>query len=278
MKSRHLLRSPCLITQWLFARIPVIFLAWLIVHGCALRPDSRSSAKNDIPDIHTAVAIYHGPRDEKNVALTFDACSSSKKNQFDERVIAILETTNTPATLFLGGKWMTDQADTVRMLGRNPQFELASHAYRHLHMIQTGPETMRQELAMSQEILFQLTGRKASLFRAPYGEINDTLVTVAAKQGMKTIQYDLASGDPDKHINADRLRKYVVSHTRPGSIIVMHMNKHGWHTAEALPEIIEQLRNKGYTFVTVSRLLESGAQPANFVQIDNDMQTVDLAD
>lgn len=278
MKSRHFFRPHCLITQMLSTRVPVILLAGLIAHGCAVHPESRTAAKNDISDIHSTVAVYHGPRNEKNIALTFDACSSSKKNQFDERIITILETTNTPATLFLGGKWMKDQADTVRTLGRNPQFELASHAYRHLHMIKTGPETMRQELAMSQEILFQLTGRKASLFRAPYGEINDTLVKAAAKEGMKTIQYDLASGDPDKQIDAVRLRKYVISQTRPGSIIVMHMNKHGWHTADALPEIIEQLRNKGYTFVTVSRLLESRRQPANLALSNNDMQADDLTD
>jgi peptidoglycan/xylan/chitin deacetylase (PgdA/CDA1 family) len=42
---------------------------------------------------------------------------------------------------------------------------------------------------------------------------------------------------------------------RGGSIIVMHVNTRGWHTAEALPEIIANLRKKGYSFVTVSRLI-----------------------
>jgi len=42
---------------------------------------------------------------------------------------------------------------------------------------------------------------------------------------------------------------------KSGSIIVMHINRRGWHTAEALPEIISRLRKRGFTFVTVGELL-----------------------
>jgi peptidoglycan/xylan/chitin deacetylase (PgdA/CDA1 family) len=47
----------------------------------------------------------------------------------------------------------------------------------------------------------------------------------------------------------------VTRRCRPGSIIIMHVNGRGWHTAEALPEILRRLRAKGYRFVTVSQLL-----------------------
>jgi peptidoglycan/xylan/chitin deacetylase (PgdA/CDA1 family) len=67
--------------------------------------------------------------------------------------------------------------------------------------------------------------------------------------------YDLASGDPDSTISRERLIRYVVSHARNGSIIVMHVNGRGWHTAEALPEIIQSLRRKGFVFIKVSDLL-----------------------
>ena len=47
--------------------------------------------------------------------------------------------------------------------------------------------------------------------------------------------YDLASGDPDSQATSDRLIEYVVRKARNGSIVVMHANGRGWHTAEALP-------------------------------------------
>ena len=51
-----------------------------------------------------------------------------------------------------------------------------------------------------------------------------------------------------------------------GSIIVMHINQRGWHTAEALPEIITRLRKRGFTFVTVSELLSQLQQPKTIKQ------------
>jgi peptidoglycan/xylan/chitin deacetylase (PgdA/CDA1 family) len=54
---------------------------------------------------------------------------------------------------------------------------------------------------------------------------------------------------------------WVVKQVQPGSIIIMHANGRGWHTAEALPAIIASLREQGYELVTISALLdlESGS-------------------
>ena len=78
---------------------------------------------------------------------------------------------------------------------------------------------------------------------------------MAESLGLIVIQYDLPSGDPDSLISEQAIVRYVSSMARGGSIIVMHVNTRGWHTAEALPEIIANLRKKGYSFVTVSRLI-----------------------
>jgi peptidoglycan/xylan/chitin deacetylase (PgdA/CDA1 family) len=109
-------------------------------------------------------------------------------------------------------------------------------------------------------MLYTLTGRRATLFRAPYGEVDARVARLGAEAGMIAIQYDLASGDPDPRISAKRLREYVSGQAKNGSIVVMHMNARGWKTAEALPRIIVRLRKRGYKLVTVSELL--GRPPA----------------
>jgi peptidoglycan/xylan/chitin deacetylase (PgdA/CDA1 family) len=53
----------------------------------------------------------------------------------------------------------------------------------------------------------------------------------------------------------------VKDRVQNGSIILMHANGRGWHTAEALPDIIEYLRGEGYCLVTVSQLLELEPPP-----------------
>ncbi|HEX7572791.1 MAG TPA: hypothetical protein VF514_06835 [Bacteroidota bacterium] len=84
---------------------------------------------------------------------------------------------------------------------------------------------------------------------------------VAESLGLTVIQYDLPSGDPDSLISEQAIVRYVSSMARGGSIIVMHINTRGWHTSEALPEIIANLRRRGYSFVTVSGLIAKGKPP-----------------
>jgi len=208
------------------------------------------------------VVIIHGARDLKLIALTFDACSTREPSRYDERITNILLETGTPATFFLGGMWMLDETDHTRQLASHPQLELANHTYHHHHLRNLPDESIREELSRTQVILDSLTGRTARLFRAPFGEYDDRVVRIAAEMGLTTIQYDLASGDPDPTFSKSTLVRYVTSMARNGSIIVMHVNGRGWHTAEALPEIIQTLRRKGYAFVTVSDLIGAASDAA----------------
>jgi peptidoglycan/xylan/chitin deacetylase (PgdA/CDA1 family) len=201
------------------------------------------------------IVIEHGSRSEKTIALTFDACSTHDPSSYDERVTSVLIQTGTPATLFLGGKWMLEEPEQTKRLAANPLFELGNHTYFHPHLRAISDDHIREELESTQNIMDSLTGKRASLFRPPYGEYDDRVVRIAASLGLKTIQFDLASGDPDPAISKDRLVRYVSSMSRNGSIVVMHINRRGWHTAEALPEIISRLRQKGFMFKTVSDML-----------------------
>jgi peptidoglycan/xylan/chitin deacetylase (PgdA/CDA1 family) len=199
--------------------------------------------------------VFHGSRDGKLIALTFDACSTRARAHYDERVTQVLIDKKVPATIFLGGKWIEDNVEHARYLASLPQFELGNHTFLHPHLTQVSDTRLREELAWDQALLYTVTGRQATLFRAPYGEYDDRVVDYAAQAGMTTIQFDLASGDPDVHITKEQLIKYVVDNARPGSIVVMHINRRGWHTAQALPAIIDGLRLRGFTLVTVSELL-----------------------
>jgi len=199
--------------------------------------------------------INHGSRSLKRIALTFDACSLDAQSYYDERVARILIDNRIPATIFVGGKWMRDHPEQLRALATLPQFELANHGFMHTHMTRISDERVRQELKWTQDTMYAMIGRQPTLFRAPYGEINHRLVRLAAESGLRTVQFDLPSGDADKKASKKKLIEYVTTVAKPGSIVVMHINRRGWHTAEALPEIIAKLRKRGFEFVTVSELL-----------------------
>jgi peptidoglycan/xylan/chitin deacetylase (PgdA/CDA1 family) len=212
-----------------------------------------------------AEVVFHGPRNAKLIALTFDACSTRQPSHYDERVTRVLVDKKVPATIFLGGKWIEENLDHAKYLASLPQFELGNHTFLHPHLTRVSDARLREELAWTQAVLYTVTGRPATLFRAPYGEYDHRIVRLAADAGLTTIQYDLASGDPDVHATKEKLIEYVVENSHPGSIIVMHINRRGWHTAEALPDIIDSLRQKGFTFVTVGELLARMNNPSHLL-------------
>jgi peptidoglycan/xylan/chitin deacetylase (PgdA/CDA1 family) len=223
-------------------------LIWSLVlaqPGLSIAADSRDN-----------LIIEHGSRDSGRVALTFDACPTGMADEYDKQVIEVLLREKTPATLFMSGRWVEKNPETAKYLAAQPQFEIANHAYWHPHMLEKDDARILRELKRTQTIIKKVTGKTARYFRPPYGEVDERLASLAKTAGLVTIQYDLASGDPDPGLSAGRIARAVLRDARGGSIIVFHMNRKGVHTADVLPEVISGLRGKGFVLVTVGELLD----------------------
>jgi peptidoglycan-N-acetylglucosamine deacetylase len=204
---------------------------------------------------HPRGEIDHGPRSEKRVALTFDACSGPPPGKLDEAVLRELEAQHVKATIFVGGRWAEQDPERVKALLADPLLEIGTHAYHHPHLTKLSDTALRHELGEAIDVLERQTGRAPVLLRAPYVEVDARVVRIAKELGLTIIGFDVASGDPDPKFLKKRLTRWVLSQTRGGSIVVMHINGHGWHTSEALPDIVDGLRKEGYELVTVSELL-----------------------
>ncbi|WP_224366010.1 polysaccharide deacetylase family protein [Hyalangium versicolor] len=203
--------------------------------------------------------VHNGLRNEMRVALTFDACPT--RSAYDERITRILQQTRTPATIFLSGSWVKNSPQTVLELASNPLFELGNHSYTHKHMTQLKPAQALDELLHTQAEIYDLTGVIPEYFRPPFGEFDTRLASVVGQAGLTTIEFDLASGDPDERATKPKLVNWVLKQARPGSIIVMHINHKQFPTADALPEIIQGLRKRGYELVTVGQMLKERPPP-----------------
>jgi len=217
-----------------------------------LLPGFNSFASAEKP---TPLIVEHGPRDSKKVALTFDACPTGRSDEYDDKVIDVLMREKVPATLFMSGRWVEKNPEKAKLLANHPQFEIAAHSYYHPHMMEKSDERDIRELKRTQSVIKKVTGKTPRYFRPPYGEADERIVKLAASGGLVTIQYDIASGDPDPDLSPQRIARVVLRDAKDGSIIVFHMNKNGVHTAEVLPHVIEGLRKKGFKLVTVGELL-----------------------
>jgi peptidoglycan/xylan/chitin deacetylase (PgdA/CDA1 family) len=200
--------------------------------------------------------IEHGDREKPLVALTFDLCQApTNPSGFDQGIYAALVEAGAPATFFVSGDWARTHPEETRQLAAVPLFELGNHSWSHPDFRELEELDMSLEILRTQTMLYQLTGSQPALFRFPAGTYNALALSVAAWHGLRAIQWDVVTADPVPDNTAEMILARVQDQVQNGSIIIMHANGRGWHTAAALPGMISYLRAEGYCLVTVSQLL-----------------------
>ncbi len=220
------------------------------------------------------------PGSPKLVAITFDLCELPHEiTGYQGDVVDFLRANRVKATFFAGGKWLLTHDQRAQQLMSDPLFEVGNHSWEHrnLRLISGNVLTreivapirayqkVRSELAAKQCVragdsvpAYERAPKQMAVFRFPYGACDPKSLEAVAEAGLTAIQWDVSSGDPWPRETASLMRHGVLAHVRPGSIVIFHANGRGWHTPEALPDIVAELRKRGYQFVTVSELLRAG--------------------
>ena len=196
---------------------------------------------NDLP-------IYSVGREHNFVALTFDtAWGDDKTNE----ILAILDQHDVPATFFAVGFWVDKYPEKAKMIVEQGH-EIANHSTNHPHMPQLSPQEIKIEVDATNRKIEEKTGRKPTLFRAPYGEYDSIMLQTIRAMGMEVVQWDVDAMDW-KDLTASQIQKRVRDQARPGSILLFQNNYQA--TVDALPEIIEYLKSQRYEFLLTSDLI-----------------------
>lgn len=208
---------------------------------------------------------------EKLIALTFDLCQTRGVIAgYDGAIIDYLRAQSVPATLFPGGLWLATHRQRAIELASDPLFLLGNHSWTHHDLHSVPAATIESEIGSTETELEAIrrvaraacgsgSAQRAAyrFFRFPYGSCSPEGAAAANAVGSVVIQWDVVSGDPDG-IAAATIERNVLSRVRPGSIIVMHANGRGTHTAAALATIIPKLQADGYRFVRLDDLIAAG--------------------
>jgi len=243
-------------------------------------PDMAAPSLPPVPTaLRGSIRRVELPPGEKLVALTFDLCeASSEISGYDGALVDYLRAENVAATFFAGGKWLMSHAERGDQLTADHTFEMGNHTWSHANLtVRTGDAMRRQVDDADVALALRRTEVKAkgcmlpsapaqaqggatggaALFRFPYGSCSAESLNYVNDTGHLAIQWDVDSGDP-AFIGAKGMADDMLRGIRPGSIVLMHANGRGKHTAEALKILIPALRAKGYRFATVSQLLAAG--------------------
>ncbi len=188
--------------------------------------------------------------EEKKIALSFDAAWG---NEDTEQILDILKKHDVKVTFFMTGGWVENYPDDVKTI-LEAGHDLGNHSENHKHMSQLSKADQKEELMKVHEKVKELTGYEMILFRPPYGDYDNSVVTNASENGYYTIQWDVDSLDW-KNYGVDSIINTVTNHKHlgAGSIILCHNGAE--YTAAALDSMISTLKEKGYSFVPISELI-----------------------
>ncbi len=195
--------------------------------------------------------VYSVQRSDKAAAISFDAAWGNEDTQ---TLIDILREHDVRTTFFVVGDWVDKYPESVRALAEAGH-EVMSHSSHHDHFSKLSSEQIRADLTACNRKIEAVTGVSPRLFRCPYGEYDDHVITAVRDFGMEPIQWSVDSLDW-KELSADEITQRVLQGIQPGSIVLFH--NAAKHTPEALPGILEALQERGYRIVPVSELLLDG--------------------
>ncbi len=187
-------------------------------------------------------AVWFLPNTEHKIYLTFD---DGPIAEITSKCLDILKTHNVKATFFCVGENVLENPDLLQRM-REDGHEVGHHSHHHLMGWKTPNEVYFEDVNKCADLV------GSNLFRPPYGKIKRSQVKELKKQ-FRIIMWDVLSADFDPKVPIEKCVKNVVNNTEAGSIIVMHDNeKCGTKMLASLPEIITQLKAKGFTFSPLS--------------------------
>ena len=142
-----------------------------------------------------------------------------------------------------------DESRNEVLAAKEAGFEVANHSYDSNGLNSVGPEVIKEKIAKTDELLSEITGYKHFLFRAPNVAYSQAMYAVIEKP---FIDVSIWSQDYQNSTTKDNLVNNVINNLKDGGIINMHSVHE--KTAQAVPEILEQCKDKGYQVVSVSEL------------------------
>lgn len=225
-----------------------ILAAFAIVRGAAVVLPASVTVSSSVNG--KLLPISSVETDKKEVALSFEATYG---NGDISGILKTLKKYDIQATFFMTGGWVENYPEDVKAI-LSAGHDLGNIGESHKHMAQLTKEECMEEIEQAHTRVQALTGYEMFLFRPPYGDYDNGVISSAAKCGYYSVCWDVDSLDW-KDYGVDAILNNVLKNDnlRNGSIIRCHNGAK--YTAQALEKLIQGLEEQGYAIVPVSQLI-----------------------
>lgn len=208
-------------------------------------PDTVSvvSGKRELP-------IYCVNRDDNKISISFDAAWGGDKTL---GILDLLDEYNIKTTFFLVDIWTQKYPELVKEIVARGH-EIGNHSTSHPQMSKLNETQIAKELNTQADNVLAIAGVRPVLFRPPYGDYNNRVITTARAQGFVPIQWSVDSLDW-KNRGAQEIINRATK-VKSGDIVLFHNDSQ--YILDALPAVLQYYAENGYSVVPISEILLTG--------------------
>lgn len=197
--------------------------------------------------------VRKGSEDLKILAITFD---DGPHPRITKEILKTLDEYDIKATFFMLGKNVENYPKVVEQVYKEGH-EIGNHTYSHIDVKACSESKIKDEIQKTQALLESITNTKHNLFRPPFGYHNKKILKIVKENDCRIVLWSDVDSKDWSNPGVNHIVKEIMNKVKNGDILLFHDYVEGKSdTAEALKIIIPKLKEKGYEFVTVSKLME----------------------
>lgn len=194
--------------------------------------------------------ITRGNKERSDIGLTFNI---SWGNEKVHEILTKLAEHKINATFFVSGEWAERHPDIIEKIIED-KHELGMMGYRYKTYLEQEPAAIEKDLNLAKNVFEKLGFENMQLLRTPSGHFNKDVITLAEKMNFEIINWNVNPNDWENP-GTDKIVKTVLKEVENGDIILLHASDAATQTAKALEEILPNLKEKGFKFVTITEML-----------------------
>ncbi|WP_116246691.1 polysaccharide deacetylase family protein [Nocardiopsis sp. FIRDI 009] len=186
------------------------------------------------------------------VALTFD----DGPGEHTDALMDTLAEYDAQATFYVLGSLVEEFPEALERMAAEGH-ELGNHTWEHDDLSGMSAEDIEADMARTNAAVRDVIGVDPPSMRPPYGALNGT---VRETVGMPIILWDVDTMDWRSR-DTDEVAAHAIEHSTSGSVVLFHDIHES--SVRAIPEVLDELHRRGFHFVTVTELFESGLEPGD---------------
>ncbi|MEH7419373.1 polysaccharide deacetylase family protein [Neobacillus drentensis] len=202
--------------------------------------------------------VRYGKPKKKEIVLTFD---DGPDPVYTPQILDILNKYHIKGSFFIVGENAVLHPNLIKRM-YNEGHEIGSHTFTHPDVASTAPWQTKLELNANQRLFEEITGHSMTLFRPPYvadaepSTKSELLPIVRAQDMGYTMVGELIDTDDWQRPSSNEMVKRVLEQLSEGNVILFHdSGGDRSNTVKALPVIIKELQQRGYTFTTIGQMI-----------------------